>query len=397
MSNKGYIMANEQKRRRKRRKRRRVLSKVVFAFEIILLLVLCAGIFIYAQISKKLDLTQDSDFDISKVQINKEVVEGNVSNGYQLIALVGLDNTKGQLVGNSDTMLIACIDNKTKEVDLVSLYRDTYLRVGEDEEGNGRYYKANHAFARDGAEGLLTMLNSNLDLPISDYVTVGFDAVSEVVDQLGGIEIELTHDEIVHMNNYCVSVSEATGKSYDPIDPNQEGAHQLNGVQAVSYARIRYTAGNDFKRTQRQRLVITKIVDKAKSANLSTLNEIMDTVFPMVKTSFTKTEIIKMAASLLSYEIGDTTGFPFTHYMLRDVKGYDGSDLDCVVPITLESNVQELHKWLFGTEDYEVSDALKAYSERIINECGYGEEYIEKARNASEAALPDAGSEADGM
>lgn len=351
-------MAKNQKKRRK--KKRRIFGKIVFVLEILVLLILCAGLFLYAQLSKKLDITQDTDFDISKVQINKEVAEGNVSEGYQLIALVGLDNTEGQLVGNSDTMLIACIDNKTKEVDLVSLYRDTYLRVSEDEEGNGMYYKANHAFALDGAEGLLTMLNSNLDLPISDYVTVGFEAVSEVVDQLGGIEINLTHDEIVHMNSYCVSVSKSTGKDYEPIDPEDEGVHLLNGVQAVSYARIRYTAGNDFKRTQRQRLVITKMVEKAKSANLSTLNSIMDTVFPMVKTSFTKTEIIKMASSLLSYKIGDTTGFPFTHYMLKDVKGCYGKDLDCVVPITLESNVQELHAWLFGTENYEVSDALKA-------------------------------------
>lgn len=388
-------MAKNQKKRRK--KKRRIFGKIVFVLEILVLLILCAGLFLYAQLSKKLDITQDTDFDISKVQINKEVAEGNVSEGYQLIALVGLDNTEGQLVGNSDTMVIACIDNKTKEVDLVSLYRDTYLRVSEDEEGNGMYYKANHAFALDGAEGLLTMLNSNLDLPISDYVTVGFEAVSEVVDQLGGIEINLTHDEIVHMNSYCVSVSKSTGKDYEPIDPEDEGVHLLNGVQAVSYARIRYTAGNDFKRTQRQRLVITKMVEKAKSANLSTLNSIMDTVFPMVKTSFTKTEIIKMASSLLSYKIGDTTGFPFTHYMLKDVKGCYGKDLDCVVPITLESNVQELHAWLFGTENYEVSDALKAYSDRIIDECGYGADHIEKARNASNAALPDAGSEADNM
>lgn len=388
-------MVKNQKKRR--RKKRRVISKVVFIFEILILLVLCAGLFLYAQISKKLDVTQDKDFEISKVQINREVVEKNVSEGYQLVALVGLDNTEGKLVGNSDTMLIACIDNKTKEVDLVSLYRDTYLRVGEDSDGNGLYYKANNAYAREGAEGLLTMLNSNLDLPISDYVTVGFDAVSEVVDQLGGIEIDLTHDEIVHMNSYCVSVSECTGKDYDPIDPDDEGTHLLNGVQAVSYARIRYTAGNDFKRTQRQRLVITKIVDKAKSANLSTLNDIMDIVFPMVKTSFTKTEIIKMASSLLSYKIGDTTGFPFTHYMLKTVEGYDGRNLDCVVPITLESNVKELHAWLFGTEDYEVSDALKAYSDHIVDECGYGDDYIEKARAASQAALPDAGSEADNM
>lgn len=393
MKDKGIAMARYQKKRKKRR----IWGKVLFVMEIFILIMLCGGIFLYAQISRNLDVTQDNDFIISNVQINKEVVENNVAEGYQLVALVGLDNTDGKLVGNSDTMMIACINNETKEVNIVSIYRDTYLRVSEDESGNGMYYKANHAFALDGAEGLLTMLNSNLDLPISDYVTVGFDAVSEVVDKLGGVEISLTHDEIVHMNNYCVSVSESTGKDYVPINPDEEGVHLLNGVQAVSYARIRKTAGNDFKRTQRQRLVITKIVEKVKHANLSTLNDIMDSVFPMVKTSFSKTEIIKMAASLLSYKIGETAGFPFTHYMLQDVEGCYGKDLDCVVPITLESNVKELHAWLFGTQNYEVSQELKSYSDYIVNESGYGDDYIEKARQASIAALPDMGSEADMM
>ena len=391
-------MARERNQKKRRKKKKRGLfGKIIFVFELLILLVLCAGLFLYAQISKKLDVTQDTDFDLANVHMNESVVEANVSEGYQLIALVGLDNTEGKLVGNSDTMLIACINNSTKEVKLVSLYRDTYLRVSQDEEGNGMYYKANHAFALDGAEGLLTMLNSNLDLTISDYVTVGFAAVTEVVDLLGGIEVDLTHDEIVHMNSYCVSVSESTGKSYEPIDPDDEGVHLLNGVQATSYARIRYTAGNDFKRTQRQRLVITKMVEKAKQADLSTLNDIMETVCPMIKTSITKTESIKMAAALISYEIGETAGFPFSHYMLDDIDACYGKPISCVVPITLESNVVELHSWLFGTEDYQVSEEVKAYSDRIVNVCGYGSDYIEKARAASIAAVPDAGSEADNM
>lgn len=383
-------MAKNQKKRRRRRKKR--ATKILFVLELLVLAVLIGGIFIFAQINKKLESTQDSDFDISKVEMNEEVVQTQVAKGYQLIALVGVNPADGGLdYNNSDTMIIACINNDTKEVSLVSLYRDTYLRIGQDEDGNGIYNKANAAYARYGPEGMISMMNKNLDLNISDYVAIDFSALVEVVDALGGIDITLTHDEIVHMNNYCVSVSEYTGKDYEELDPDQPGTYTLNGVQATSYARIRYTAGLDFKRTQRQRLVITKIMEKAKNANLSELNDIMDAVFPMIKTSFSKADIIKLGSSILSYEIGETTGFPFSHYL--DVV----DDLDCVVPVTLEYNVKELHKLLFGEEDYQISSELKAYNDRIVENSGYGDEYIEKATAVAEELVPDGVSEADSM
>lgn len=387
-------MTKEQIRRKKRRKRR--ARKILFIFELLILLILVLGIFVYAQINKKLDETQDTDFDESKVIITEEVVEAQVAKGYQLIALVGMNPADGDLsYNNSDTMIIACINNDTKAISLVSLYRDTYLRIGEDEDGNGIYNKANAAYMYYGAEGMLSMMNTNLDLNISDYVAIDFDALVAVVDALGGIDITLTHDEIEHMNNYCVSVSEYTGEDYEPLDPDQPGTYTLNGVQATSYARIRYTAGWDFKRTQRQRLVITKIIDKAKSASLSQLNEIMDAVFPMIQTSFSKAEIIKLGSSILSYEIGDTMGFPFANYMLKLWEGTD-DELDCVVPITLDYNVSELHKRLFG-EDYQVTSTLKAYSDRIAEDSGYNEEYIENALKVAQEVVPSGVSEADSM
>lgn len=382
-------MAKNQKKRRRKKRR---AAKILFILELLILVVLVAGLFVYAQINKKLDVTQDTNFDLSKVEINEEVVEAQVAKGYQLIALVGMNPADGDLEhNNSDTMIIACIDNDTKKVNLVSLYRDTYLRIGQDDEGNGMYNKANAAYAYFGPEGMLSMMNKNLDLNIADYVAIDFDALVEVVDELGGIDINLTHDEIVFMNDYCVSVSDYTGKSFEPLDPDKPGVYTLNGVQATSYARIRYTAGWDFKRTQRQRLVISKIVEKAKGASLGQLSRIMDKVFPMIKTSFSKSEIIKLGSSILSYEIGDTMGFPFSHYM-DDVEG-----LDCVVPITLEYNVSELHKRLFGEENYVVTSALKMYSDRIVENSGYGDEYIERALKVAQEVVPSGVSEADSM
>lgn len=386
-------MAKKQKRRRKKGR----AGKIIFVLEVLVLLILLAGIFVYAKITDKLDLMGGKDFDIKNVGFNQSVIEASeYTEDYQVIALVGVDSRDGGLEGgNSDTMMLACIDNSTKEVRLISIYRDTLLRVGEDSDGNGKYRKANYAYNVGGPEQFLTMINSNLDLMVTDYVTVDFSAVAVVVDLLDGIEVDLTAEEIKHLNNYCVETSKVTGGDYEKLPEGEPGVYTLNGVQAVSYCRIRYTSGNDFMRTARQRLVISKMVEKALKADLSTLNSIMDEVFPMISTSFSKTEIIKLGSSLLSYKLGETAGFPFSHYML-DVSMWDLSDpLDCVAPITLESNVVELHEWLFGEENYQVSDELKAYSDRIVDLTGYGDEAIEKAHEAAQSASQGTSEAAD--
>ena len=363
----------------KRRRRRRIL----FFFEVLILLLLVGGIFVYAQINKKLDLMQESDVDMSQVGVNEGVEDVK---GYQTIALVGLDNTSDTLdYGNSDTMIIASINNDTKKVKLVSLYRDTYLNVGTDPKGNeDTYTKANAAYAYGGAQQLMTMMNKNLDLSLDGYVTVDFAAVAETIDLLGGLDIEMTADEVEHMNNYCVETSEATGKSYEEIYP-EDGVHHLNGVQAVSYARIRYTAGNDFRRAARQRLVIYKMVEKAKNSSWTTLNKIVDTVCPMVATSLSKADILKMGMNMITYDIEDQSGFPTKHLEGETIK--DAVGTDAVLPVTLEQNVIALHQFLYPEEtDYVPSATVQEYSDHIIEESGYGEEDIPK--QSEDGALP---------
>ncbi len=363
----------------KRRRRRRIL----FFFEVLILLILVGGIFVYAQINKKLDLMQESDVDMSQVGVNEGVEDVK---GYQTIALVGLDNTSDTLdYGNSDTMIIASINNDTKKVKLVSIYRDTYLNVGTDPKGNeDTYTKANAAYAYGGAQQLMTMMNKNLDLSLDGYVTVDFAAVAETIDLLGGLDIEMTADEVEHMNNYCVETSEATGKSYEEIYP-EDGVHHLNGVQAVSYARIRKTAGNDFRRAARQRLVIYKMVEKAKNSSWTTLNKIVDTVCPMVATSLSKADILKMGMNMITYDIEDQSGFPTKHLEGETIK--DAVGTDAVLPVTLEQNVIALHQFLYPEEtDYVPSATVQEYSDHIIEESGYGEEDIPK--QSEDGALP---------
>lgn len=350
------------------------IKKILFAVEIIVLLLFIGGLYVYGQLNSKLDKINQPVLDDSKIKVNQEVQDSidsqeSTLTGYTTYALFGIDHRdKNTALGgeNSDTIIIASVNNDTKDVKLVSVYRDTLLNLGND-----TYSKANAAYAYGEAEQAITMLNTNLDLNISEYATVNFNALTTIIDDLGGLDMDMSYAEIVHMNNYCVETSEETGKDYTPIElpdrPDDIEAVQyhyhLNGVQATSYCRIRYTASLDMGRTERQRRVIQMIVSKAKSAGLGKIFKIMDDVFPMVTTSMTKDEILQLLPTLIGYSVDDTTGFP-TSYKLSNVKG------SIIVPTTLETNVIELHKFLYGDEAYTPSATVKANSEKILEIVG---------------------------
>lgn len=353
----------------KPRKKRR---KVLFILEIIVLLLFIGGLYVYGQISAKLDKIdiQETDLQEQDIVTNDQAPQ---MTGYTTYALFGLDHrSRNEKLNteNSDTIIVASINNDTKAVKLVSVYRDTLLNVKDD-----TYSKANVAYALGGPAQAVNMLNTNLDLNITDYVSIDFDALVTVVDCLGGLDIPLSYAEIVHMNNYCVETAEETGKSYTPVElpePKPEdqeaivGTYHLNGVQATSYCRIRYTASLDMGRTERQRRVIQMIVDKAKKAGLSTIFDIMDQVFPMVKTSVSKTEILKLIPAMIGYCIDETTGFP-QDYKFATVKG------SVIVPTTLDSNVLKLHQFLYGNTNYTPTQDVLNKSAQIAAIVGGGQ------------------------
>ena len=380
----------DRQKRVRRRRRRNTLSRVMFALEIIVLVVLMGGLFVYAKLGKLNHETINEE----ELDVNESVTENQVMKGYTTIALVGIDSRDDKLKSdwNSDTMIIASINNDTKKVKLVSVYRDTYLCLGEDEDENNSYGLANSAYCTGGAKKMLNMLNKNLDMNISDFVTVNFQAVAETVELLGGIDVEMKKEEGVHLNNYCVETSEVTGMDYTPLE-EIEGVHHLNGVQAVAYARIRKTSGNDFRRAARQREVIYRIVEKAKNSSIATLNTVLDKIFPMIYTSLTEKEILSMGMNMLSYDIEDQTGFPFDHLYGDTVKeAMDG--VDCVLPITLESNVIKLHEFLYPEDSYVPSNEVKTYSQEISDKSGFGEESrLEHSEDGSLAAYREADTE----
>lgn len=348
-------------------------KKVLFILEIVVLLLFIGGLYVYGQITTKLNKIETPKLDTQKVTVNPSAPE---MTGYTTYALFGIDHRdQNEALGgeNSDTMIIASVNNDTKDVKLVSVYRDTLLNIG-----NNTYTKANAAYAVGGPEQAISMLNENLDLNISAYATIDFNALAAVVDALGGLDIPLSYAEMEHMNNYCVETSKETGRSYTPIQkpepaPEDQEAiidtYHLNGVQVTSYCRIRYTASLDMGRTERQRRVIQMIVSKAKTAGLTTIFDIMDEVFPMVKTSVQKSEILSLITAMIGYNVDDTTGFPH-NYKFSDIKG------SIIVPTSLASNVTELHQFLYGEANYTPTQEVLTISDKILEIVG-GEENMQ--------------------
>lgn len=353
-------MAKGKKISKKQRRKRKL---ILFIVEIIILIIVAGALYVYSKLSlfnrKELDQSKVGKNEVSKE--TQQTFEGNTT-----IALFGLDNRDQGVydTGNSDVIMVMNINNDTKEVSLVSVYRDTYLNIaGEGEEE--KFRKANAAYSAGGAEQAVTMLNRNLDLDIDNYVAFDFKSVAEAIDILGGVEIDIeSQAEMDYLNDYISYTSEYVGGSDEMID--HLGKQTLNGVQAVSYARIRYTAGGDFKRAERQRRVLNELIKKAKDASLTELNELVSTIFPEVSTDLTQKDIISMMPVMLKYDMANSGGFPYDKTTDTPSKKI-GS---IVIPCDLESNVIQLHKQLFGTEDYQPSETVQSYNDTIIDLTG---------------------------
>ncbi len=362
----GKKKLTEQQRRQQKRKKlakRRRRRKILIVVELLILLVL--GVGVYA--ASKYDLMNINPIDRENVMMNDEVAGNKELKAYTNIALFGIDSRDESLGdGNrSDTIMVASINNKTKEIKMVSVYRDTYLFIPKE---NSTYDKANLGYFYGGPELAINELNRNLDLDITDYVAVNFSALIDTIDAFGGIDIEITEKECFYINGYMTETSEITGK--EKVELYESGLVHLNGMQATAFCRIRFVptvngTNDDYGRTERQRLVISKIAEKAKQADLATLNKVMDAVLPNISTSLTVKEMVELLSGIAKYELVDNAGFPFE----KAATGM-GSKGDCVVPVDLEYNVKELHRFLFGVEDYIVSGAVKEISDRIIEVSG---------------------------
>ena len=347
------------KKKMTRSQMRRKKRKTLLIIEVIILILVLAFLFVWLKLGK---ISWD---DLKNLRMNKLDDETKeLLEGYTNIALFGVDNRSNGNYdsGNSDSIMVCSINNKTKEVKLISIYRDTCFDV----DGDSTFRKCNYAYNHGGPQQAIEMLNRNLDLNIQKYVSVDFYALAEAIDALGGIELDIPADVASYMNGgYIAEVAGVTGLPGGNVSP---GVQRVNGTQAVAFCRIRYTSGGDFSRADRQRQVLQAMVNELNGASVGELNKLVNAVFDDIGTNFKLNQIIKMASYVKDYKLAETRGFPF------DMKtGNFGSQGSLVVPCTLESNVKKLHADLFGNEDMEVSKEVSEISSKIQSFTGYGE------------------------
>lgn len=325
----------------------------------------------------------DQSFNAEEIQMNE--MEYNYSSEYTNFVLFGIDSRTSQFDDgtNSDSILIVSVHNTTGEVKMVSIYRDTFLRI-YDSDGTYHYSKINNAYAVGGAEGAINTINRNLDLQITDYVTVNFSGVAKIIDALGGIEVNLTEAEVSQLNKHLKSTISTTGEYAPGISAAGENIH-LNGIQATTYCRIRKATfydpetgdaiSNDFGRAARQRSVIMKLVEKAKKAGVAELTEMMNTVLTqnteeekIIKTSFTLDEMVDMLPIVFKFSLEGSQGFP------RKLSTGTINGVSYVMAKGHSRNVSILHKFLYSEEDYAPTDTVEEIDSDIISQTGVGED-----------------------
>lgn len=318
----------------------------IFGILVLILIIILVAILggTYWFIQDKLSKLQRIDLKEEELNITSEVEAA--LGGYRNIAIFGIDSREDSYEkGNrSDCIIIASLNNKTKELKLVSVYRDTYVQI----EGHG-LDKITHAYSYGSAPLAISTLNTNLDLNIKEFVTVNFDAVKEIIDSIDGISMPITEEEVSHIPGIA-----------------QAGTYHLTGEQALAYARIRHAAGGDYKRTERMRDVLIAVVDKVKTFDISRLNQLVDTILPRVYTNITASDVFSMLPSIPSFKMKESIGWPYETKGITMDRWYG-------IPVTLETNVERLHKEVFENNNYIPSETIKDISNRIVTKTGYAQ------------------------
>ena len=317
------------------------MKKSIKVLLIILVIIILLVSLVLYYIMRKLNMVNYVKIAKNEIEIT-EGVEENLK-GYRNIALFGIDTRENTYEeSRSDCIIIASINQETKEIKLVSVYRDTYLEIP-----NRGLDKVNHAYAFGGPALSMSTLNANLDLDITEFVTVNFVSTVDIIDAIGGVEITVTSAEATQIPGIST-----------------EGTYTLNGQQALAYGRIR-KIDSDYARTERMRTVVMALFEKAKKMNALELNELANQLLPEIYTNITKSEILSLIPKIASYSIVDSKGWPY------ETKGITLGGVWYGPPVNLENNVVQLHKELFNNQEYSATEKVKEISEKIINKTGY--------------------------
>ena len=332
-----------------------------------------------------------NEMDINEISSDQILVNDGVKDatkGYRAIALYGVDSRDSNMNAgtNSDSIMIVSINESTKEIKLVSVYRDTLMEIASGSMDTTQ--KVNYAYQLGGAVTAINTLNTNLDLNITDYVAVDFSAMASIIDAVGGVDVKVIDEEVNNFNKNLAEQISLSGKYSSGI--TEAGEYTLDGQQAVAYSRIRSTGQGDITRTERQRIVLMKVIDKLLSADTGSLDSFVDVSFKCISTSLNKDDIHALVKDVAGYKVVDTAGFPFA---------YEAKELsdkgNCLVAADMASNVEALHEYLYGADKYVISGTVKQISSNIEGISGVKAQKVKVTTEAPGDGISD-GSDKDG-
>lgn len=339
-------------------KHKKIIGVIVM---LVLLALLTGGMYLFSIYHS----TQAGNLDLSKLSIREGLDEGVIN-----IAVFGIDGRDDPEVDGdrSDVIMIATLDTKNNKVKLTSIMRDTFVCI--DDDGDETWQKINAAYSLGGEELTIKTINQCFDMNISEYATVDFNAVMDVVDALGGITINIQNEDILYWTNQYLGESNTFGNRNDP--PLTElGEQTVTGAQALAYSRNRYS-DSDYGRTARQREVVYGIFEKAKSLDLLNALNLVSKLAPYLKTSLDMGEMTDYAKVILA-----SNDISFEDFRLPTDAFSLGGTLDgtwYLFPNTLVDNARVLHEFIYGEDtDFTASDTLQEISDRIAyyaHSCG---------------------------
>lgn len=329
-------------------KRKTVINGILITL-IIVLCIIIAKVLFFTEDEKNAEKREEQLKKEMTTEAHKELTKGT-----ETLAIFGVDSRSNQLGKGtrSDSIMVVNMNHETKEIKIASVFRDCYVDI----KGHG-LDKITHAHSFGGPELAMDTLNRNFDLDIDKYITVNFGNVAEVIDDLGGIQLEITDSELKYINGYIDEINKVD--KTDSAHITKTGTQKVDGTQAVAYSRIRYTAGGDYKRAERQRTVLMKVFENAKQKSAMDLIQIVNKMMDKISTNYSSGEVMDILAYLAKYDMEETKGFPTKLW---------GGKIDGVwygVPVTLESNVKEMHSYLFDEKDYKPSSTVKKISDQI--------------------------------
>lgn len=323
-------------------------KKIIAGIVVVVLAVIIGAVW---YVNAKYSKIKKTDLDKKKITVNEELQ--TEEEGYTNVAFFGVDaDSKDSSDVQSDAVVVASMNNDTKEVKLLSVYGNAYLTSDD-----GKKIAVKEIY-KDGAENAVEILNRNLDLDIEHFITVDFKALIDVIDAVGGIEIDVKEDEVSHITGYTADLIKVTGKDSAGIE--KAGVQTLNGTQATAYCRIRATEGGDETRSERMKTVMMKTFEKLTTMDIGEVNDLIDKVFPEVETNFKLSETLDYAKDIASYKVDEMKGFPFT---VKSEKAKDKEEAEKMIPTDFQGDVKKLHEEFFPDLTYTVSDNVKEADE----------------------------------